>query len=346
MNYLKDYGLDNRFVGQASMYQPNKLARIIGQYKGHYKIALENEIALASISGKMLYQVQSTMDYPAVGDYVMVEKDVQDDVAIIHHILPRKSIFARKKQIISTNIDTVFICMSLNANYNLNRLERYISIAMESRATPVIILTKSDLCDDVLNKYQEVEVVSMYSDIIVTSIMQEDCDSKLEKYLKPGKTAAFIGSSGVGKSSLINQVLINQTQETLTIDKNEKGRHTTTNREIFVTKYGGVVIDTPGMREIGVENVDLSASFDEIEELAKGCKFSDCNHENEPGCAVIKALENGTLDQRRYDNYIKLRNESSYDGLDAKQIEVQKHERMFKDVGGIKNARKFVNRKR
>jgi ribosome biogenesis GTPase len=235
--------------------------------------------------------------------------------------------------------------MSLNSNYNLNRLERYLSIAWDSGATPVIVLTKSDLCENLTQVIQEVEQVSFYSDIITTSMFENNID-KFKPYLKEGITAAFIGSSGVGKSTLINQMLEKSILETKETGKDDKGRHTTTGREMFPTILGGVVIDTPGMRELGVQSADLSRSFADIERLAQHCKFNDCSHTNEPGCAIQNALSEGRIDQRRLNSYIKLKNEASYEGLNSKQIESQKLERMFKEVGGMKNARKFAKKRK
>lgn len=281
----------------------------------------------------------------------MVSYEDNNDNAVIHHILSRKSVFLRsavgmknQAQVVASNVDIVFICMSLNNNYSLNRLERYLSIAWDSGATPVIVLTKSDLCDNLEQIISEVEKVSMYSDIIVTSMFDNNIN-KFESYIKEGITVAFIGSSGVGKSTLINQIVNDNVIRTQEIGRDDKGKHTTTNREMFTSQLGGAIIDTPGMREIGIQNADLTKSFADIEELAKDCKFSDCSHTNEPGCKIQEAILNKEIDQRRVDSYIKQKNEMSYDGLNSKQIEKQKIERMFKDVGGMKNARKISKEK-
>ena len=234
--------------------------------------------------------------------------------------------------------------MSLNQNFSLNRMERYLSIAWDSGATPVIVLTKADLCDDVSEAIREVEQISLFSDVIALSMFDTDIAKKFEPYFSKNQTCAFIGSSGVGKSTMINRLLGEEVLETKEIGKADKGRHTTTGREMFPCPLGGVVIDTPGMREMGAESVDLSRTFHEIEELASQCKFRDCSHTNEPGCAVLAALEDGLIDQRRLDSYFKLQHEAGYDGLSSKEIEVKKLDRMFKEVGGMKNARKFVKK--
>lgn len=352
MNKLISYGLTDRFINEASMYEGLLIARVIAQYKGLYKIVTANGEQFAEISGKLRHETKELAKFPAVGDFVMVSQQNTGDTVIIHQILSRKSVFLRtavgvseQAQVVASNIDIVFICMSLNQNYNLSRLERYLSIAWDSGAAPVIVLTKSDLCENIAEVVNDVEQVSFYSDIVVTN-MNEDNVPKFASYLKDGVTAAFIGSSGVGKTTLINQLLGEEILSTKEIGRGDKGRHTTTGREMFPCVLGGVVIDTPGMREIGAQNADLSKTFADMEELAQKCKFSDCAHENEPGCAILAALSQGTIDQRRIDSYFKLKNETSYEGLNSKQIEKKKLERVFKNAGGMKNARKIAKNNR
>lgn len=351
MNTLKSYGLKEIYSEEAKGYPNLRLARIIAQYKGLYKIITENHEVLAGISGKLRYETKELIQFPAVGDYVMVSVEENGNNATIHKILTRKTIFSRtavgineQVQIIATNIDIVFICMSLNENYNLNRLERYLSITWDSGAIPVIVLTKADLCQNLQQHIQEVEEVSAFSDIIITTFKESNVD-KFKKYYKEGITTAFIGSSGVGKSTLINEILGNNVSETKEVGKGDKGRHTTTGREMFVSPFGGVIIDTPGMREIGVQSADISKYFLEIEELVKRCKFNNCSHTNEPGCAVKKALAEGSIDERRMESYFKLKRESSYEGLNNRELEHKKLNQMFKEVGGLKNARKFIKEK-
>lgn len=349
MNKLKEYGFTDRVYTQAEEFKKENddlhLARIIGQYRDRYKIISEFGEMHGNISGKFRFSTEHLSQYPAVGDFVLITFTKNDDIAIIHNILPRKSIFGRtavgssqEEQVLATNIDIIFICMSLNNNYSLNRLERYLSIAWDSGAKPVVVLTKSDLCKDIDGIITEVEEVSFYSEIIVTT-NQENNSEKFAHLMTYSPTVVFVGSSGVGKSTLINQ-LVNEKLATSEIGQGDKGRHTTTGREMFQSKYGGVIIDTPGTREVGIQNTDVTKSFNDIEELAQNCKFRDCTHMKEPGCAVKKALENGTIDQRRLDNYSKLLIESSYDGLNSRQIEEAKLNRMFKSMGGHKSAKK------
>lgn len=347
LNQLNLFGVSQRFLTEAASYSEYQLARVIAQYRGVYKIVTEQTEMMAEISGKLRYGAQEPAQYPTVGDYVMV--DVRPELAVIHRVLTRKSLFVRKAvgvsgqaQPVAANVDIVFLCMSLNQNFSLNRMERYLSIAWDSGATPVIVLTKADLCENLNQAIAEVEGISCFSDVIALSMFDADICEKFLPYFQKNQTCAFIGSSGVGKSTLINKLLGTEAIATQEIGKGDKGRHTTTGREMFSCPLGGVVIDTPGMREMGAESADLSKTFTEIEELAQRCRFRDCTHTNEPGCAVLKAVESGELDVRRLESYRKLEHETSYDGLSSKEIEVKKCERMFKEVGGMKNVRRFV----
>lgn len=353
MNYLEKYGITDRFKNEAAAYPKLSLARVVAQHRGLYKTVTESGELQAEISGKLRFETDELAKFPTVGDYVMISSEDSGGNAIIHHVLTRKSIFLRtavgvsgQAQPVAANIDIVFICMSLNNNFNLSRLERYLSVAWDSGATPVILLTKSDLCEDLERVLLEVERVSSFTEVIPLSMFDDDIVTKLSRYLQPGITAAFIGSSGVGKSTLINKLLGEQELATSEVGKDDKGRHTTTGREMFPSPFGVVLIDTPGMRELGAESVDLSKSFEDIETLAGQCKFNNCTHTNEPGCAILQALEDGSLDQRRFSSYLKLKIEAGYDGLSAKEIENKKLERMLKDVGGMKNFRKYVKEKR
>ncbi len=353
MHYLEKYGISDRFLAFANQYPDLLLARIVAQYRGIYRIACEEEEIFAEISGKFSFEASELTDYPAVGDYVMVQNDKDAERAIIHHVLPRKSIFQRsavgisnQSQLVATNIDIVFLCMSLNNNFNLNRLERYISIAWNSGATPIILLTKSDLAGNKLQEMiQQVESIALYTDIITISIYDDDIELKFAPFIKKGITAAFIGSSGVGKSTVINKLLGNTAIATQEVGFDDKGKHTTTGREIFLLESGGVLIDTAGMREIGVDSADMSSSFADIEELAKNCKFKDCTHNLEPNCAIKKAIEEGIISPRRFGNYLKILHESSYEGLSSKQREEAKLNRMFSEFGGMKNSRNVIREK-
>ncbi len=353
---MKNLGLSQRFLTEATLYEGLYIGRIISQYKNLCKVATESGEIKAEISGKFRFDVKVLSDYPAVGDFVMLDRNEDHSGnAIIHIVLTRKSAFIRKapgksndEQIIAANIDTVFICMSLNNDFNLRRVERYLGIAWDSGAIPVIVLTKADLCNNLSQKLADIETVACGVDVLITSSMIEEGYLSIKKHLGYGKTIAFIGSSGVGKSTLINKLIGGNALATKEIRNDDKGRHTTTRREIIVLPRSGVVIDTPGMRELGIDRADLSKTFADIEELSTKCKFSDCTHSSEPNCAVKKAINEGLLTEDRLASYLKLKKEAKYEGLNSKQIETEKITVMFKEVGGMINVRKIKkkNKKR
>jgi len=322
-NILFEMGLNDEMIKiYEEKYGDLYLGRVTIEHKGLYRIITENGEVLGKISGKLQFDAGGRQDYPAVGDWVVIDRvDNQTGDAIIMSILPRKNKFSRKmagkkfdEQIIAANIDVLFICMSLNNNFNLRRLERYIALAWDSMTVPVILLTKSDLCMDIEEKYQEVVNVALGIDILEVSVLTKRGLDDVKGYIKPGITLAFIGSSGVGKSTLVNELMGEGRLEVQDIGKDDKGRHTTTHRELMLIPTGGVLIDTPGMREIHLLDGDegVEQSFSDIEELGKSCRYSDCSHEREPGCAVHKAINDGELTSKRLVSYMKLKREAEY----------------------------------
>lgn len=318
---VKEYGFNAYFEALASEYPTLTPARITVQEKELYRIVSDGGEQFAEVSGKFRYRVDTVSEFPAVGDFVMVDHAGEDGNAVIHALLPRKSVFTRRaagtanrEQVVAANIDTVFICMSLNNDFNLRRLERYLSVAWDSGATPVIVLTKSDLCDDLESKISEVYSVALGVDTVVTSSLSEDGISGIMPYLKPQKTASFIGSSGVGKSTLINRLSGSDTLATNGLRNDDKGRHTTTHRELILLQNGALVIDTPGMRELGMWGAEdgIDTVFSDIEELAARCRYKNCTHMSEPGCAVRAAMESGELSEGRYKSFAKLEAENAY----------------------------------
>lgn len=320
------------------------LGRVSAQYRDIYKVIVNNNEILVQVSGKFIHNSVNKEDYPVVGDYVLLDRDNNiNGNAIINKVFERKTVFKRKNlnngqnEILVSNVDYIFICMSLNNDFNLRRLERYITICYESGATPIIILTKYDLCNDVDSKIVDVENIAIGIDILVVSNVDKESIKNVLSYLKEGITSCFVGSSGVGKSTLINNLLKNDRLKTNGLRNDDKGRHTTTRRELFILENGSIVIDTPGIRELAVDTEDLDKSFIDISEIEKMCKFSDCSHTNEPKCAIREALENGNLCPKRYENYLKLKEESKYINLNFKEIEKEKIKRMFGSKKEYKN---------
>ena len=313
-------------------------ARVILQEKGMYKISNGSAVKNAVVSGKFMFTSTTVSDYPAVGDYVIAEWPEDSSNAVIHSVFPRKSCFIRKaagpekqEQVVAANIDTVFLCMSLNNDYNIRRIERYLAAAYDSGASPVIVLTKADLCDDVEIKISEIQSVAFGVDVLAVSSINMDFDV-LMKYILPGKTIAFLGSSGVGKSTLINRLLGNDRIATGGLRNDDKGRHTTTHRELITLENGAFLIDTPGMRELGMWDNEsgIDTVFSDIEELISQCKFSNCTHTNEPGCAVQKVLSEGTLDMTRWQSYLKLKKENEYVANGSQYLEAKRAK--FKEI--------------
>lgn len=354
MNILDQYGFGGRFAAEAAAYPALFPARVLSQHGGLYKVITAEGELLAEVSGKFRSAAQRQTEYPVTGDFVLLDRANNTyGNGIIHHLMTRKSCFVRRApedahndtQAVAANIDTVFVCMALNSNYNLRRLERYLAVTWDSGAIPVVVLTKADLCEDAEQVIKDASAAAIGAAVYAVSSRDPLTYEPLRQYLKPGQTTAFIGSSGVGKSTLINCLVGRDVFATSGVRADGKGRHTTTGRELFLLPDGGVVMDTPGMRELGVESADLGKAFADIEALAEHCRFRDCSHGNEPGCAVQTALTRGELDSARLDSYFKLKKEARYDGLNSRQIESEKIRDMFSEFGGIKNAKRFVKEK-
>ncbi|MDY9923215.1 ribosome small subunit-dependent GTPase A [Methanobacterium sp.] len=292
------------------------------------------------VRARIIGNLHQKGDFPAVGDWVVVSKDNVGSVTI-HAILPRKSKFSRKEagkvteeQVIVSNIDTIFIVTSLNRDFNLRRIERYLAIAKESKTEPVVILSKSDLFRDVDEKINEVLEIAPEIDVVAISATRNKGIEQLSPYLKDGKTVALLGSSGVGKSTLINALEGYKRQNIGEIrEKDSRGRHVTTERELIMLEKGGLIIDNPGMRELqlwdaGEGMLDL---FSDIIELETQCKFSDCLHESEPGCAVKRAINDGSLSKNRLESYRKLQREIQ--AVERKKNPQLVEKRKWKEIG-------------
>lgn len=332
------YGLTERFAALAGMYPQWVVGRVTLQEKGLYQVVTALGEKWAEVSGRYRYEADVASDYPAVGDFVMLDWN-EGGNAVIRHTLPRRSCITRKaagdarqEQVVAANIDTIFLCMSLNNDFNLRRLERYLSIAWDSGAIPVIVLTKADLCDDLSARLAETSRIAVGVDVLVTSVMAEDGIAQVLPYVRQGRTVAFIGSSGVGKSTLINRLLGEERLNTNGLRNDDKGRHTTTHRELLLLPGGGLVIDTPGMRELGMwdAGAGVEQTFGEIEELMEQCRFFDCSHQSEPGCAVRRALQEGSLPEERWQSYLKLKAETEY--AEDSQSYLAAKAKKFKDI--------------
>jgi ribosome biogenesis GTPase / thiamine phosphate phosphatase len=351
---LRRYGLDGDVEKAAASHAGMYPARISEQHRALYKAIAENGEIQATVSGNLVHASHGSEGFPAVGDWVMVDRpDDTDGHAVIQHILPRKSAFIRKAagrsnstQIIAANVDVVLICTPLNADFNLRRLERYLSVAWDSGATPVILLTKADLCTDLPARLGELESITLGADVLVSSCTDPDGEAALRGYVERGRTYAFVGSSGVGKSTLINHLIGQDVMATQEIrEGDDKGRHTTAHRQLILLPGGGIVIDTPGIREIHPVTGSLARAFEDIELLGAECKFKDCTHTSEPGCAVTSAVSEGRLLINRLENYRKIERDIAYEGLNSRQVEGKKIARMFGGKAEMKRAMKSAKNK-
>ncbi|MFZ5981907.1 MAG: ribosome small subunit-dependent GTPase A [Candidatus Zixiibacteriota bacterium] len=340
---IEDLGWDIFFRSNFEKIRQEGLvpARVSLEHKNIYQVMSEAGEYLAEVSGRYRHETESRADFPAVGDWVAITPRPNEGRATIHRLLPRKSGFSRKavlsggmpdtggrtdEQVLAANIDTVFLVSGLDGDYNLRRMERYITVAWDSGAVPIIVLNKSDLCENLDEVVEEVEGVAIGVPVLALSAAVNTGMEQLAGHLTPGKTAAFLGSSGVGKSTIINRLLGEEKMKTSAVSEyDQRGRHTTTHRELILLPGGGIVIDTPGMRELQLWTDDegLSRTFPDVEALVEKCRFRDCTHGSEPGCAVKKALADGTLDAGRYQNYLKLQKELKHLYL-RKDVKVQR----------------------
>lgn len=349
-NNLKNYGLKESTLELFKKeYSDFYIGRVILENKLNYRVITENEEVLANVSGKFSFNSDKSSDYPSVGDWVVLDRNHSSNGnAIIHSVLPRSSVLTRKacgskfeEQIIASNVDYVFICLSMNKDFNLRRLERYLGLVWESGAVPNVVLTKSDLCENPDAFMDDLTSVCLGVDVHITSSVENSGLESIKSLINIDTSIAFIGSSGVGKSTLLNTLAGTELMDTGEIRfDDDKGKHTTTHRELLLLPSGGVIIDTPGMREVQLYSADLDHSFKDIELLSNQCKFSDCSHKNEPGCSVRAAIQSGELDAGRYKSYLKLKRE-------LKMIENRKRraERQINTKRNKKSSKKNTNRK-
>ena len=313
---LESLGWDASFADAFQPFDQDGLApaRVAVQHRSEYVVYTELGEFRAELTGKLRHDEEQ----PAVGDWVAVALRPDEGRATIQAVLPRRSAFTRKvawaetkPQVVAANVDVVFVVCGLDMNYNVRRIERYLTLAWESGAQPVVLLTKADLCDDVDAHVYEVESIAFGVPVHSVSAPRGDGVESVRAYVSHGKTAALLGSSGVGKSTLVNALVGEEILATQDVREDGRGRHTTSHRQLVPLPDGGLVLDTPGMRELQLWDADsgLEATFQDVETLAGRCRFTDCEHRREPDCAVRAALADGTLDAERLESWRKLQRE-------------------------------------
>jgi len=323
---LHDMGWDDawRLEWERHAFEPFGPARITVVHRSHYEIWIPDRFCTGEVTGKMIHQAVSPGDYPVVGDWAAVHIPDMHSPAIIHGILPRRTCLQRKSagrevlyQPIAANIDTALIVQAVDRDFNLPRLERYLVMIHDTKIRPVILLSKCDLIPEAGLDEIKMRISARIGDCPVISCSSLD-DTGIEtvrRTILPGKTHCLLGSSGVGKTTLLNRLLMENRFETRPVrEKDQRGRHTTARRQLIILDQGGLIIDTPGMRELG--NIDagdgIETTFSDILDLADSCRFRDCTHTVEAGCAVREAVDRNQLDEKRYENFLKLRRESEY----------------------------------
>jgi len=336
---ISDIGFDPWFEAYSSEFQKEdcSFARISAVDRGSYRILNEFGEVPAELTGNLLYQAESSMDLPGVGDWVTAYYYNDDTSAIIHKVFPRKTFLRRKSagenvdfQMIAANIDIAFIVQSCHFDFNPNRLDRYIVMAADGHIEPVVLLTKTDLIThDELE--QKLSIIHSFSKARVhaLSCLTGTGFNEFRQMLSPGKTYCLLGSSGVGKTTLINKLIGQETFHTKVVSGTGEGTHTTTRRQLIVLDRGALLIDTPGMRELGIVGASdgLDTGFGEITDLARACRYANCSHKQEPGCAIRAAIKSGALSEDRYLSYTKLKKESEF--YDMTYQEKRKKDKAF-----------------
>ena len=344
---IKDYGFKNNI----NTYKT--IARIIATHKDRYEIVCNEGQGFAQIKRGCYYDNPDSI-YPTTGDFVAIQWNPTGD-SMIYETLKRESSFSRTastsdrnhklhnqhEQLVAANFDYVFIIQSLNNNFNLHRIERYLSLAWESGGVPVIVLTKSDLVSNVQEYIEQVENIAFGVEIYAVSCVTKQGLDNLEKYFSKGNTIVFLGSSGVGKSTLVNTLYGKEVMKTSEIrEEDSRGRHTTTSRNLIMLPNGAMLIDTPGMRELGMWDAEsgISKTFQDIEKYLGMCKYSNCSHTNEPGCKILEAIEKGEIQKERFDEYLKLQKESEYNTNSDEYLKNKREK--FKEISKINRHNK------
>lgn len=341
MSDLKSIGYSDWFKNRVDEEKiaVHGVARIVSVHKDSYTVTKGGQEIFAELSGNLLYSTEAASDLPTTGDWVYADSYDDDSHAIIYGVFPRKTLLKRKTagklvdfQLIAANIDVAFIIQSLNDNFNLRRLERYLVMVNESGIEPVILLSKCDLIanEEVNEIKQKVLAIAPQTTVMEFSNLNRKNIDSIISLLKCESSYCLLGSSGVGKTTLLNSIIGNEKFETQPVSKiQSKGRHTTTSRQLVRLESGAMIIDTPGMRELGSMSVDdgLDETFSEILELSQTCKFANCSHTNEKGCSILAAINAGDLSEQRYQNYLKMKKESEFNQMSY--LEKRKKDKSF-----------------
>lgn len=350
---LTNFGYNDKLEQwrQSRDLQDFEVGRVISEHKERYVVRTEQGELDAEVTGNLRFSAQSREDFPAVGDWVVLTV-YDSEFCVIHQILPRQSVISRQAvghfgevQIIAANIDYAFLVQAIDRDFNINRLERYLTICNASQVEPIIVLTKTDLIpEERLSEIREsiAQRIKHVPVIAISNETREGLDT-LRASIEPGKTYCLLGSSGVGKSTLLNNLSGKTVMQTGAISEAaNRGRHVTSHRELIVLESGGILIDNPGMREVGIADTGsgLEATFDSILSLGKSCRYTDCTHTSEAGCAVLEAVENGKIDQNSYENYLKMEREKAH--FETSLADRRKRDKAFGKI--MKNYKKDIKR--
>ncbi len=357
--FLEHLGWNAFFENQINQlninFEQHTIARVVNEEREHYRIQYDTKnLIWAELSGKFRFTSSERADYPAVGDWVVCDIPMPNSACRIHQRLERKTLLKRKavasgsknnEQLFAANIDHVFIATSLNQDLNVNRLDRYLAMAWDSGAKPVLVLTKADLCQDPEQSLSLLEEKYPFVDVCQLSANTGYGLEHLNQFLKPGSTGVLVGSSGVGKSTLLNRLLGSEQIKTQQVrEDDDKGRHTTTSRHLFILKSGSMLIDTPGIRELQMLDFEdgLSNVFLDIESRLGQCRFTNCRHESEPGCVIQQALNDGLIKTDRWTSYKKLQREMAHVERKADKLKMSEERKKWKKISTQLRQKKFM----